>query len=49
MSCDGLNRKMDHLTFIPSANHNLFNNSKVTNLELNGDEPLNCDELGEDD
>jgi hypothetical protein len=35
--------------FIPSVNHNLFSHSKMTNLELNGDEPLNCHEVGEDD
>jgi len=42
-------KKMDLLTCILTANHDTFINLKMTDLELDGDEPLNCHEPGEDD
>jgi len=50
VTCDGLKTgNMDLLTFILPANHNSYINLKMTDLELDGDKPLNCHEPGEDD
>ena len=50
VTCDGLKTgKMDLLTFILPANHDSFINLKMTDLELDGDGPLNYHEPGEDD
>ena len=48
VTCDGLKTgKMDLVTFILPANHDSFINLKMTDLELDGNKPLNCHEPGE--